>query len=72
MKLARFALLFCVAVVAVWVAVCAVVGIVAADMALHSARHRLGAADEARAEDVATRNGAALDEVAVTADDGAT
>jgi hypothetical protein len=55
-----------------WLVACAVVGVVATDWALHPQRRELTRASEVRAQAVATRNHAALEDVQVIADDGVT
>ncbi len=58
--------------VAVWLVVCAAIGIVATEWALHPGRRALDAKAEAIAQEIALRNHAELTEVSVTASDGAT
>ena len=59
-------------IVLVWIGICAGIGIMAAEMALHPGRRALGTHAKENASDVAARNGAELTEVAVTAVDGVT
>jgi len=58
--------------VAVWLAACAAIGLVAGEMALHPGRRALGPTAEADAQAIAARDHAELKEVSVTAADGAT
>jgi len=62
----------CLTVVAAWLAVCAAVGVVAADWALHPMRRAPTTADVEQAKSIAARDHAALADVQVTADDGVT
>ena len=59
------------ALLALALTVCAVVGIALAEQALHPAIRRLGPADEAAARQVASAHGATLDDVPLVAPDGA-
>jgi pimeloyl-ACP methyl ester carboxylesterase len=59
-------------IVLIWIGICAGIGIMAAEMALHPGRRALGTHAKENASDVAARNGAELTEVAVTAVDGVT
>jgi hypothetical protein len=71
MKHSRFALLSGLVLVSAWISICAAVGYVAADLALHPGRRALTAALEARAQTVAASNHAELSEVSIAAKDGA-
>src|SRR5579871_2697770 len=55
---------------AVWLALCAAVGVFGVEGALHPPRLQLDADDEARAHTIAARDGAALTSVQITAADG--
>ena len=57
--------------VAVWLALCVAIGIVATNWALQPGRRALTAQDKGRAQTIAMRNHAELTEVDLTADDGA-
>ena len=57
--------------IAVWLVLAILVGIVAIEWALHPARRVMGPPDQARAEAIAESNHAQLEEVSVLADDGA-
>jgi dipeptidyl aminopeptidase/acylaminoacyl peptidase len=57
---------------AVWLVSSAFVGIVAVEGALHTPRKPLGPADKEFAQTIATRNQAAMSEVAIRAEDGVT
>ena len=59
-------------VVAAWLVVCTVVGVVTADWALHPMRRAPTQADVEHAEAIAARDHASLADVQVTADDGVT
>ena len=59
-------------IVGVWLAACVAIGIVADEWALHPSRLALGPKAEARAQAIAERNHAVLEDVQVTADDGVT
>ena len=59
------------ALVAVWIVLCAAIGILAAELVLHPGRHALGSQAGVRAQAVAARNHAELKDVSVIADDGA-
>ena len=72
MKNMRVLLRWGVVLVAVWLVVCAAVGILAAEWALHPGRRALSQEDKVRAHAMAERNHAQLAEVSVTAEDGAT
>jgi pimeloyl-ACP methyl ester carboxylesterase len=56
----------------VWLVLCAAVGIVASEWALHPGHRSLGPQTKAQAQAVAERNHAELTEVAIPADDGIT
>lgn len=71
MRLIRAILVRVAVYSAVWLAFCAVIGIIAAEGALHPHRLPLGAGDEARARAVAAHNYATLAEVNITGADGA-
>ena len=60
-----------VVLVAVWLIVCTVVGIVAAEWALHPGRRALSQEVKVRAQAIAERNQAQLAEISVTARDAA-
>jgi hypothetical protein len=72
MKSLRIFLRWALALVALWLTLCAVIGIVAVEQALHPVRRALGPNAEELARAVAARNHAELTEVSVTAEDGAT
>src|SRR5271157_463508 len=72
MKLARILLPWCLAAVAVWFVLCAAIGIVATEAALHPHRYPVAPELTLQAQDVAARHHAALAAVAVTAGDGVT
>jgi predicted acyl esterase len=72
MRLERLVLRCGLWVAAIWLTVCVVAGVVAADWALHPMRRAPTLADVERAQAVAERNDAALEDVQVTADDGVT
>lgn len=59
-------------IVGVWLALCAAIGIVAGEWALHPWRQALDPEAEARAQAIAERNHAVLSEVSITAADGVT
>jgi hypothetical protein len=67
----RSSLRWTTAAVALWAAVSAAAGILAAELALHPGRRALGPEDEQRAQAVAARNHARLAEVSIAAADGA-
>jgi uncharacterized protein len=71
MKLPRNSLLWSAGIVAVWLALCAIAGIVAAESALHPMRSALTPDDEKRAASVADSHSALLERVDITASDGA-
>jgi hypothetical protein len=71
MKSLRIALFLGAGIVAVWLAGCAVAGIMAADWALHPARNPLTPDDEGQAKAIAGANRAILESVAISASDGA-
>ena len=71
MKRMRSSLRWTTAAVALWAAVSAAAGILAAELALHPGRRALGPEDEQRAQAVAARNHARLAEVSIAAADGA-
>jgi hypothetical protein len=71
MNRARIFVLWSAVVIAVWLAVTAAAGIVAAEWALHPVRRALGPEDAERTQAVAARNRAQLTEVFIAADDGA-
>jgi pimeloyl-ACP methyl ester carboxylesterase len=56
--------------VAVWILLCAMVGVVAVEGALHQVRRMLRPADESLARSIATRNHAELTDVSIAAKDG--
>ena len=56
----------------VWLVVCAAVGILATEMALHPGRRLMGPKSQAEAQAVADRNHAKLTEVSIFASDGVT
>lgn len=58
-------------VVAIWFGLCAAVGVVAVEGALHPGRNALRPRDRVLAQAVAHRDGATLTDVAITAQDGA-
>jgi dipeptidyl aminopeptidase/acylaminoacyl peptidase len=60
------------AIIASWLVVCAVVGMLAAHWALHPARRAPAQADLERANAIAARNHAVLADVQMTAEDGVT
>src|SRR5271157_6569187 len=69
---ARVFLRRCAVVIAVWLLLCLVIGIVAGEWTLHPWRRVLRPKDGALAQAIAERNHAELTDVAVTADDGVT
>jgi hypothetical protein len=71
MKPLKKALWSSVAIVAVWLAGCTVAAIHSADWALHPERRALMPADEAQATAMADADHATLQQVAITANDGA-
>jgi alpha-beta hydrolase superfamily lysophospholipase len=71
MESARVFLRWCAVVIAVWLLLCLVIGIVAGEWTLHPWRRVLRPKDGALAQAIAERNHAELSDVAVTADDGA-
>lgn len=72
MKPRRSLLLWSVALIAAWLCLCTVIGILATEMALHPGRRSLTPRMVSDAQAVALRNHSALVEVSVTAADGAT
>ncbi|MGA3080619.1 MAG: hypothetical protein ABSD44_04465 [Terracidiphilus sp.] len=72
MRHARRYLCWGLALVAVWLVLCVAVGIVATEWALHPGRRLLGMEAEARAQAVAARNHAEMDEVSILAEDRVT
>lgn len=70
MRPQRRSLLWVAGIIAVWSAVCAIAGIVAADAALHPPRLKLTQDDEAQAAAVAKRRDAILQHVEIVAGDG--
>jgi hypothetical protein len=71
MKLTRKSSLWIACIVAVWLAVCAIAGSVSAEWALHPMRSTLTQDDEEQAAAVAESHGAILQQVEITASDGA-
>jgi dipeptidyl aminopeptidase/acylaminoacyl peptidase len=71
MRCLRKCLLLFACIVAAWFAVCAIAGIVSADWALHPMRSALAQDDEEQAASVAETHGAILQQVEITASDGA-
>jgi uncharacterized protein len=71
MRLQRKCLLLFACIVAVWLAFCAVAGIISADWALHPMRSALTQDDEEQAAAIAESRGAILQQVEITASDGA-
>jgi dipeptidyl aminopeptidase/acylaminoacyl peptidase len=71
MRLLRKCLLWTACLAAVWLAVCAIAGIVSAEWALHPMRSTLTQDDEEQAAAVAESHGAILQPVQITASDGA-
>lgn len=69
MKLLKNALWSGAAIVALWLAVCAVAAVQSADWALHPARRALTPADEAQATAMADSDHATLQQAAITAND---
>jgi pimeloyl-ACP methyl ester carboxylesterase len=72
MKHLRFCLRWGLALIAAWLILCAAIGILAMEMALHPGRRSLGPESKAEAQAIADRNHADLAEVSVTASDGTT
>ena len=70
MKRGRIFVLIAVSSIGVWLALCAVIGIVAVEAALHQARLPLTRADEAQARSIAARSNATFADVEVVANDG--
>jgi hypothetical protein len=70
MKHSRIALRFGLVLVSAWIVICAGIGYVAADFALHPGRRAMTAALEARAQSVATSDHAELADVSIAAKDG--
>jgi predicted alpha/beta-fold hydrolase len=71
MKRTRRLALAVSAAIAVWLILCAVIGVVAVDGALHPGRFQVTQADRKEAQAIAVHVHGGLAEVAVTADDGA-
>jgi uncharacterized protein len=71
MKFLRKCLLWSACIVAVWIAACAVAGIMSAEWALHPMRSTLTQDDDEQAAAVAESHGAILQQVEITASDGA-
>lgn len=71
MKLLRKSLLWSAGIVVAWLALCAIAGIVAADSALHPMRSAVTEDDEKEAAALAEGHGARLQQVDITASDGA-
>jgi len=59
------------ALVAGWLAICCIIGVLAVEGALHPQRMQVYATDEARAQTIASKDGATLSLVQITAPDGA-
>lgn len=70
MSLQRKVLLGVGLAVTIWLVLCAVAGIIAAEGVLHPARRALTQSDEARATEIAENHHAALEQVEISADDG--
>src|SRR5580704_7575230 len=71
MKLPRKSLLWSTCIIAAWLAFCSITGIVASDSALHPIRSALTPDDEKRAVAIAESHSALLQQVDITANDGA-
>jgi dipeptidyl aminopeptidase/acylaminoacyl peptidase len=71
MKLPRKSLLWSACIIAAWLAFCSITGIVASDSALHPIRSALTPDDEKRAVAIAESHSALLQQVDITANDGA-
>jgi uncharacterized protein len=71
MSLRRKCFLWTAGVVTFWLVLCAIAGILAVDSALHPSRLRLTQDDEERAAAVAERHNALLQQIEITANDGA-
>jgi hypothetical protein len=67
----RSPILWGIACVAVWLALCAAIGLVAVEGALHPRRVPLTSSEREDARSVAARNHAVLTDTVITADDGA-
>ncbi|MFY9856084.1 MAG: alpha/beta hydrolase [Terracidiphilus sp.] len=72
MKRVRILLSLGAAVVGVWLVLCVAIGFVAGEWALHPWRRALGTEADARAQAIAERNHAVLNEASITAADGVT
>src|ERR1035437_10374585 len=72
MKVSRILIRSCLVFIGIWFTLCVVVGILATEMALHPGRRALSPKMVADAQVVANRNHAELEEVSITAADGAT
>jgi hypothetical protein len=72
MKFARRLFISGLVLVALWLVICAAIGVVAGEMALHPGRRVLSQQARDIAQEIATRNHAALTEVSINAADGAT
>jgi len=71
MKIPRKCLLWPASIVAAWLAVCTIAGIVSADWALHPMRSALTLDDDEQAASIAESHGAILQQVEIAAGDGA-
>ncbi len=71
MKHRRVAVRYGLACAGTWLLVCILIGIIAAEGALHPGRRVVQAGDEALARQIAAQNHADLDDVAIAARDGA-
>jgi len=71
MRLLRKALPWAAGFVVLWLAICAVAGVIAVEGALHPARLSLTPADESAASALATTDHGVLEDVSATAKDGA-
>jgi dipeptidyl aminopeptidase/acylaminoacyl peptidase len=71
MKNVRMVLRWVAIAIAVWVGFTGAAGVVAGEWALHPGRRALGPRDETAARAIAERNGAPLEEISVSAEDGA-
>jgi fermentation-respiration switch protein FrsA (DUF1100 family) len=72
MKHLRLILYWGLSLAALWLALCLVIGELAAVWSMHPARRALTAGDEQLAQSIALRNHALLGDIAVTAEDGVT
>ncbi len=70
MKVARGIGIVCSACVVVWLALCSLIGVVAAEGALHPVRRALTQGDQTEANTIADEDSAALQNVAIRAQDG--